>query len=505
MRASVRDPIRWWARARAGETAIVFSDDAVSYGELDQWTDRVAHFLDERGVQPGDNVAIAAENRMAWAAAALGIITSGGVLVPFSYRFVPAELDYLVQDCAPKLVFADAAQRAKLEGIRRQGGGPEIVDLDVVDDLRQGPIKPFVRDLEPSSPLGVIYTSGTAGAPKGVVFTHETTLNFVLEGLLRDPMRPDETRALLVLPMFTLGGSLWGLVQTLVRGGTFIIEPNFDPRRALDVIQKQRVTMMFGVPVIYEQISAVEGFEQLDLSHVEFAMVGGQRVSLELLEAWSARGVALRQLYGMTEIGGVATLTRVEDAATRPESCGTGSPFTRFKVVRPDGTTCDPEEPGEILVTGPAVTPGYWNNEQATRELVVDGWAHSGDVGVVDELGYLRFVDRRKDMIISGGFNISPMEIENVIGALPGVVQVAVIGVPDPKWGETPAAIISANAPIDIPGVVEHLNEVLADYKVPRYIVVLDDPLPLMLSGKIAKRQLRAEYADIASTHQRVR
>jgi fatty-acyl-CoA synthase len=501
MMASVRDPMRWWATARADETAVVFAEDSVTHAELDEWADRVAHFLEEQGVQPGDVVAIIGENRMAWTAAILGIITTGAILVPISYRFVPAELAHLVADCEPKLVFVDAAQKPKFDGI----AGPQIVDLDVVDDLRLGQARPFRRDLDPTSPLGVIYTSGTSGAPKGVIFTHETTLNFVLEGLLRDPMRPSETRALLVLPMFTLGGSIWGLVQTLVRGGTFIIEPSFDPRRALDVIQKHRVTMMFGVPVIYEQIAAVEGFDRVDLSHVEFAMVGGQRVSLELLEAWSARGVALRQLYGMTEIGGVATLTRVEDAATRPESCGTGSPFTRFKVVRPDGTTCEPGEEGEILVAGPAVTPGYWHNEQGTRDLLVDGWAHSGDVGVVDERGYLRFVDRMKDMIISGGINISPMEIENVIGALPGVVQVAVIGVPDPKWGETPAAIISADAPIDVPAMVTHLNTVLADYKVPRYIVVQDEPLPLMLSGKIAKRQLRADFAGIAETHHRVR
>jgi len=192
-------------------------------------------------------------------------------------------------------------------------------------------------------------------------------------------------------------------------------------------------------------------------------------------------------------------------AVERPELCGRGGPFTRLRTVRADGTPCDPGEEGEILIQGPAVTPGYWNDPDATRAAFVDGWLRTGDLGIVDEHGCLRMVERLKDLIISGGINIAPAEIETTIAALDEIEEVAVIPVPDDKFGETPAAVVKLRRPLPVDRLIAHCNEHLAAFKVPRYVVELDRPLPRMASGKIAKRALKELLPDIPARYPRVR
>ncbi|HMC79344.1 MAG TPA: long-chain fatty acid--CoA ligase, partial [Acidimicrobiia bacterium] len=192
-------------------------------------------------------------------------------------------------------------------------------------------------------------------------------------------------------------------------------------------------------------------------------------------------------------------------ALEKPEMCGRGGPFTRFKTVRPDGAPCSPGEDGEILISGPAVTPGYWNNPEATEAAFVDGWLRTGDLGVIDEDGLLRMVDRMKDLIISGGINIAPAEIESIIAAFDEVEEVAVIPVPDEKFGETPAAIVKLRRPLPVEKLIAHCGEHLAPFKVPRYVVELENPMPRMASGKIAKRILKELLPDIPATYPRVR
>ena len=209
----------------------------------------------------------------------------------------------------------------------------------------------------------------------------------------------------------------------------------------------------------------------------------------------------------MTEAGGVATATLVRDAADHPDTCGTGSVFTEFRVVDADGNDCAPGDNGEIILRGPGMTPGYWNDPETTAQAIRDGWIRSGDLGTTTEDGRLRFVDRLKDLIITGGINVSPVEIEQVIAAIPGVAEVAVIRAKDEKFGETPAAIVVWDDPPPDPGrlVVEHCSARLADFKVPRYVITREEPLPRQVSGKIDKRALAEEYADIPTTHQKVR
>jgi fatty-acyl-CoA synthase len=505
MTAQVTDPISWWAREMPDERAIVCGEDAVSYAELDGWISRVAARYAERGIEVGDRIGVIGPNSLQWCVAALGAIRAGAILVPLNMRLVADELADLVEGSTPSLVVAEATLTATMEGVAGRGHPFELADLSFVDELRAGPATPFRRDVDPDQPAVVVYTSGTTAKPKGVIFSHTTTLNFIFEWSLVEPDFTRGMRLLMVLPVHGAPGTLWGLVHTLVHGGTFFLEAGFDPANTVRKLAEHEITVFLGVPLLYEAMALTPEFEAADLSKLRVTHVGGARVSVPLLQRWQEKGVLLRQIYGLTEGGGSITVNPRVFAVERPEMCGRGGPFTRFKTIRPDGTTCEPGEEGEILIQGPSVTPGYWNNPEATRAAFVDGWLRTGDLGVIDEDGLLRMVDRLKDLIISGGINIAPAEIENTIAALDGVEEVAVIPVPDEKFGETPAAIVKLRSPVPVETIVAHCEARLADFKVPRYVVELDKPLPRMASGKIAKRILKELLPDIPATYPRVR
>jgi fatty-acyl-CoA synthase len=329
----------------------------------------------------------------------------------------------------------------------------------------------------------------------------------VLENTLTEEGFQPGTVTLLVLPLAFTPGLVYGLLMSTVLGGTLVIEPELVPSRAVRLIEKHRVRALFGVPLIFEALSQAPEFPDADLSSLQTAIVGGAAVPPDLLRRWADKGVLLRQIYGMTESGGVATATLRADALEHPESCGTGSIFTEVRVMLPDGSFAPSGEHGELVVRGPGVTPGYWNDPETTAEAIRDGWLHSGDLGVCDDQGRIAFVDRLKDLIISGGINISPVELEAAIADLEGVREVAVIAAPDERFGETPAAIVvvAPECDTDEARVVAHCDQVLADYKVPRYVVLRSEPLPRLPSGKIAKQAIRAQYRDIGERFARAR
>jgi fatty-acyl-CoA synthase len=262
---------------------------------------------------------------------------------------------------------------------------------------------------------------------------------------------------------------------------------------------------MSGVPLQFDQIAALPEFDEADLSSLQLCTIAGARVSVPTLRAWLEKGLPLRQAYGMTELSGLSSINPASEAVNRPGSIGRGTVFTRHRIVRPNGKDCDPAEPGEIIVKGPGIAPGYWRNEQASAALVRDGWLHTGDVGVRDADGFIEVIDRMKDLIISGGYNIAPSEIEAAINEMPGVTEVCVIPASDAKFGETPAAIVHGAESLIAEDVVTWCGNRLAPYKVPRYVVIERDPLPRMASGKIARLNLEQQYAEIAATQPRLR
>ncbi len=507
MSATVGSALRWWALTKPDDSALVVGEERLTYRQLDHWSSRVARRLAESGITPGDRVGLSATNCLAWPVAAHGVLKCGAVLVPLNPRFKAAEIRRTAEDAEFSAVIVAADQRRAVDQASAGGSSFEVIGLEAVQELRTGPADDFRIDRDPEEAVALIFTSGSTGMSKGVILTSRTLLNIVLENTLTEEgFRPGST-SLLVLPLAFTPGLVYGLMITTVLGGTLIVEPDLNPSRAVELIQKYAVNALFGVPLIFQAIASAPEFDDADLRSLATAIVGGASVSVPLLRRWADKGVLLRQIYGMTEAGGVATATLRAEALDHPDTCGNGSIFTEVKVMRPDGSVAAPGEVGELVVRGPGVTPGYWQDPETTAAAIRGGWLHSGDLGTADEQGRIAFVDRLKDLIISGGINISPIELEAVIGSLDGVTEVAVIAAPDARFGETPAAIVST-----VPGseltevdVVRHCEQVLADYKVPRYVILRTAPLPRLPAGKVDKPAIRAEYVDVTQRFARAR
>ena len=502
MTGTLAQVVAWWATHQSDRKAIRFPDDQTSFSELHHWTDRVAANLVAEGLQPGDRVGIFASGSMPWCIAAISIIKAGGILVPLNYRYVGPELASVVKGCTPKIILTDDGGRARVESIETTGH--KIIHLDMVHAFRSGADIRFEAPFDPDATIVIAYTSGSTAQPKGVMFSHRSVLAYAFEAYLNYPQHKVGASAINVPPLFTGGGTIQ-LIQFLIMGITTYIEYEFIPQRVLDLLINERIEIFCGVPTFFERISELPAFEHADLSHIQHAATGGARVPLPLLKTWLAKGVVVRQLYGLTEAGGNSTVMSIAGAIEHPEKCGNGGIFTKHRVVNPDGQDCAVDEPGEIWVRGPAVMQGYWNNPEATAQTLVKGWLRTGDIGKLDAEGNITLVDRLKDMIISGGLNIWPMDIENVISQIDGVIEVAVIAAKDQRFGETPLAIIHASQALSNESVIAHCNSHLADYKVPRYLVFEDQPLPRLATGKIAKRLLKERYEDAAERLQRVR
>lgn len=505
MTATVGSALDWWARTQPTRAAYVFDEETLDYATVDAWTSRLAEHLRAEGVAPGDRVGVLAPNSVPWPIAALAVLKAGAVLVPLNSRFKPAELRKILDDAGATAIISDDALKGVVEEANSLGTPVAVVPFSAVEVLRDGEPSAFRVDRGVDEPIAIIFTSGSTGQSKGVVLTSRTLMSIVLEASLTEDGFHRGSTSILVLPLAFTPGLVWGLLMTTVLGGTIVIEKELVPSRAVQLIEKHRVEAIFGVPLIYQALAAAPEFADADLSSLTTAVVGGAAVPVPLLEAWAKKDVALRQIYGMTEAGGIATHTLVHEFREHPATCGSGLIFTRVKVVREDGTDAAPGETGELVIQGPGVTPGYWNSPEINAEVFRDGWLHSGDLGVVDEGGRIRFVDRLKDLIITGGINVSPVELEAVISAIDGVAECAVIAAPDERFGETPAAIITTSGPLTAEKVVEECSRSLADFKVPRYVVLREEPLPRLPNGKISKTEIRAEYADIAERHPRVR
>jgi fatty-acyl-CoA synthase len=308
-------------------------------------------------------------------------------------------------------------------------------------------------------------------------------------------------RSYLPFPLSFTGGlvSMWA--PAYVGGATLVLDTAVEAVRALETIESQRITHFNAVPVIWETLINHPGFGDYDLSSLRIAGSGGAAVPESLLQGLHDAGIPMSQGYGLTEGAGKNTWLRAEDAARKLGSCGRPLMHTQVRTVDDALVDVATGEIGELLIKGPEVMLGYWNDADATAKALVDGWLRTGDLARIDDEGYVYIVDRAKDMLISGGLNVYPAEIEAWLVGFPGVAECAVIGVPDEKWGETPAALVGPlpGAKLDPHALLAHCRGNLADYKWPRYIVVRDEPLPRGMSGKVLKRELRDAYADPAS------
>ncbi len=473
-----------------------------SYAQFDARISRLAaHLRDRLNVKRGDRVAVLALNTTDTLEVQFACGRIGAVFLPLNTRLTVPELHYIVGDAAPSLMIHDAELAETALSVARL--------CEVGCTLLLGPAGSYEAAIAGGKPLDraeivtlddistVMYTSGTTGQPKGAIITHGMTFwNCVNLG---GPAYISPSSVLLtVLPLFHTGGLNCYTNPVLHSGGTVLIMRAFDPGLALELIgdPARRINVFFGVPSIYQFMAQHPAFATADFSRLVIGGVGGAPMPVPLLKVWEERGVALQQGYGMTETSpAVLTLDR-EDAVRKAGSSGKPVLHTEVRIVTPDGRDAEAGELGELWVKGPNITPGYWNRPDANASSFTDGWLHTGDAARTDDEGFYYIVDRWKDMYISGGENVYPAEVENVLHQLSAIAEAAVIGIPSDQWGETGMAIIAVKPGYNLSEaeIHAHCAANLARFKRPRTIRFVD-ALPRNATGKIHKPTLRKNFA----------
>lgn len=496
---TVSSALQWWAKTRPDVPALRLEDESVCWAAWNGWIDRAAALLLAAGVQPGDRVSACAANSLEYCTLAMAAMRARAIIAPLNTRFTRHELAEIVEDHAPALIFADAAQAEKFAGL-----GVPVRAMVEIAELRDGAPASPAADPQPDDCVTIISTSGSTAKPKGVMFSNRSMVNYATANGIEEPELRHGGGVIIVAPLSTSAGMVQ-LVHYAVLGCTMYLEHAFDAARFLDILTTEPIISFAGAPAFFERIAAVPGFADAALSHIRVVSVGGARVTRDLFDAWAAKGLVIRQTYGQTEAGGNSTVMPARFARDFPEKCGWGGMFTHHRIVDAAGNDLPPGAEGEILIRGAGMMTGYWNNPEATAATIRDGWLHTGDIGKMDERGLITFVDRIKDIIVSGGLNISAAEIERAVMEFAGVAEVAVIAAPCERFQETPLAIVWAPGGLAVPALIEHCNRRLADYKVPRFVALRDRPLPRLATQKISKPALREEYRDAHLTLPRVR
>ena len=427
----------------------------LTFAELNSRSNRVANALAASGVQQGDRVALLMMNSAEFIETYFAIAKLGGVVVPLNWRLVADELEFILKDSgAETLLFGEEFIDIVI-GLQGRGDKTDLATYILVAAGGQGEthfsadyetFRDAVSDAEPEvvacddDLLYIMYTSGTTGLPKGVVHSHNTTLWALLTFAITSDLR-DSDRYLGALPMFHVG-SLTPITLNVYRGVTSIVMREFDPVRAWELMGVEKITAALLVPAMLNFMVQVPELDRFDFSRLRWIQSGASPLPVNLIQAYAGIGIEVHQIYGLTETCGPACVIDAENALRKIGSTGRAFFHTEVKVVREDGSRCEPGEQGEVWVSGPHIMLEYWNRPDATAETIVDGWLRTGDVASEDEDGFIYIQDRIKDMIISGGENVYPAEIENVILSHPDVDEVAVIGQTRERWGESTFAIV---------------------------------------------------------------
>ncbi len=512
--------IRRSVQVHRDKTALVSLDHKITFGQLDEYSDRLAGALCHMGVKKGDRVATMLPNCAQHVIAFHGIIKTGAIAVPCNVMLKGEELTYLLNDCQVETVICLDLFSPLLQALLPKTPVKRIITVHLKDLSAPGAWVPPVLNNEkvsipnardfteiistpapqvpnpeitPSRDLALIlYTAGTTGFPKGVMETHYNMVyNCLSHSHLMNLSSTDVN--LQIMPMFHTSGYFLGLHPVLYRGGTVILVPMFDPGELLKTIDRYKVNTLFAPPTLFVALINHPDLPKYDLSHFKLATGCGAPVPAALQKRWKElTGIDLTNGWGMTETncGGIMSLPNKKNLNS------IGVPVAgEVKIIDPEGNTLPRGEVGEICFRGPQVAAGYWNKpEETARVFDEDGWLHTGDAGYMDQEGFIYFVDRMKDLIISSGYNISPFEVESVLMKHPAVAETAVIGVPDPYRGETVKAFITLKKEyrntITVEDIDRYCQENMATYKRPRLIEFMDE-LPKSAVGKVLKRKLR--------------
>lgn len=492
--------IPWWAARAPAVPAVISGDEQVSYAALDARVRGAAAQLRNLGVGEGDRVAVCCSNRIEMLELLFACAGLGAILVPINNRLTAREVRFQLEDCEPSLVLADAARSGLLLAA---GSQPEALDgyASAAQATReQGSDPTAVAAAGPEHPLLLVYTSGTTGTPKGAVLSHRSLHYTALNSVAHERFGPGSI-VVSVLPLFHVGGLNIQTIPCLYAGGTVVLVEAFSPEGLVAVLRRHRPTHLLLVPAAMEALLAVPSLRPEDLASLDALNCGSSLVSESLIRRFNSLGVRVVQVYGATETGPTAIVLDYADAH-RIGSCGKPAAHCELRIVDSSGADVAPGETGELWLRGPNLFSHYWKRPAETERAFRGGWYSTGDLGRVDEEGFVYISGRRRELIISGGENIYPAELELVIGQHPSVAQVAVVGRPDARWGEVPVAFVVAEQDVVIEArpLSDWCASRLARYKQPKDWIFLDD-LPRTSLGKVEKHKLPADMAACVSKY----
>ena len=506
--------------------ALVDADRAYTWAQVEDRARRLTGYLAGRGLEPGDRVMVIARNCIEWPEISFGLAKAGLIAVPVNIRLAPDEVAHVRDDCGARgvIVHADHLDRFLGEltelglilgiGAQSAHGASELV-TDYETALAQAHPSSGHRDVSPDDVAVILYTSGTTGRAKGVMHTHRGLLYQAADtNLVTEANRSDVMLA--TTPFFTAGGMV-RTVSWLYLGQTMVIHQRFDPQAVIDEIERSAITFTTFIPtMLHRTLAILEDGPPRDMSSLRRISYGSAPVPPGLArKAMDLLGCDLQQRYGLTECGGQATILTPQDhrdivdgRTSIATSCGQETPMCAIRVISTDGNDAATGDVGELVIVSPANSVGYWNLPEQTAETFRPDGLRTGDLGFVDADGYIHITGRRTDLIISGGFNVYPAEIERVIAQHPGVDMVAVVGVPDPEWGETPVAVVIPKANVDdqaalTDDLVGACRAELAGYKQPRRFVYWSE-FPLGPAGKILKREIANQVNQVCDADARM-
>jgi long-chain acyl-CoA synthetase len=493
---TLADPLERAERQMGEHTAVSSGDRRTSFAELARRCRKLAAALDGLGLERGDRVAILAANSSAYIEVYMGVPAAGYVVVPLNWRHAQPELRYALEDSGTRVLITDRDPGALSEVVEHVISLPEAYE-ELVDKASERALGDGILE---DDLAGLFYTGGTTGASKGVMLSHRALLANALHFNTALPLDPEDV-ILVMAPMFHAAGSVW-IATSIWLGIRQVPVPVFDPKIVLETAASERATVTLGVPTMLAAIAEEQLASPRDVSDLRLIVHGGSPIATEVVRRLHS-GIPqaeIAEVYGATEMGPIATVLRHEERlvdAPRGRSCGRAIPGVALRIVDSGWNEVGIGQIGEIVVRGPNVMSAYWNKPEQTAEVMKDAWYRSGDLGYQDDEGFVFLVDRAKDMIVSGGENVYGTEVEEVLYRHPGVLEAAVFGVPDEKWGEAVYAVVVRRpeaADLTSEELIAFCREHLGGYKVPKGVDFQSQELPKSGPGKILKRELRAPY-----------
>ncbi len=500
--------LAYWLDHTPDKTALIYGTQQQTYRQLNQRSEHLAAGLSTKfNIQKGERVGLLSTNCIEMVEVMFALSKLGAIAVPLNIRLTAKELEFIVSDCQLTTVFfRDSLKELEnalqalvpIQNRVQFFGTPEENVVAYEELLQSGESVDFSPpdDLEEGDPLMLIYTSGTTGHPKGAILSHGNNIWNCINAIHILGMLQKDI-SITILPLFHIGG--WGcfLLPTLFQGGTVIMQEVFDPIQIFQDVEKYQISIFMGVPTIFNELQLHPQFETADLSSVRIFASGGAPCPVSLIETYQNKGYTLTQGFGMSETSPVIFLMRPADSFKMKGSVGKPAICCDARIVDDDMNPLPPDTIGELVLRGNVICQGYWNRPEATAEANRGGWLHSGDLAYYDKDGFYYMVDRKKDMVLSGGENIYPAEVESVLFQHPAVAEAAVFGMPHPKWDEVPVAAIVPKPEKEL--TAEMLNDwcqdKLARYKQPKQYFFRED-LPKTASGKTLKRELKEIYTS---------